>query len=636
MKKNLLFGMSAAIGMLLATSCSNEEQFAPSGGEAQVTFSLGLESGMNTRAISDGTGINQLYYAIFDSEGKVVKSCENEEVDFPLQESISLVKGQEYTAVFWAWDDDCKAYTVGEDKKTVTINYDEALNNDETRDAFFRSETFKVSEDVNVEIVLKRAFAQLNVGISEDEYATAVDQGVTITTSEVEIKQAATTLNLIDGSVGNPKDITFKANAIPADTYKETLKVDVDCDGDLDEFKYLSMCYFLANDGYDGASKTTLKDLKFTFSSADGKNSFILNQGLGNAPVQRNYRTNILSFGGNGGLLTGNVTVKVLLDPLYDGEHTLTNENVWEEYAGIYTEEALAGKTIMIPEGWHIRNGWILEPMPEYWKDPNNKLYNSIDDTPVKYELSYTIDGQGNTVTFEPYDYKFAVKNVFAAANGKEVTVKNIKFAGEHLGIYGGVYGDNNYTNLFENTEIVGNGIYYYNKVGDIPMSAFSNLGTTTLKNCTITGTYWVGDQKDANVENALIAKERFGDVYDVFVPNDGITDINSCTVGRAYIHNHGKLTVSGTSKVNEIVSNPLVNGSLTINEGAQVTSVDINQYSDKFPPKVKIVSGASVGTLQLNSINKENISIDDAATVGKIIWKGTEYTSIADFKAAL
>ena len=72
MKTKLLFVMFVAIGMMLATSCSNDEQVVQSGDEVKVTFSLGLESSMNTRAISDGTGINQLFYAIFDSNKKTV------------------------------------------------------------------------------------------------------------------------------------------------------------------------------------------------------------------------------------------------------------------------------------------------------------------------------------------------------------------------------------------------------------------------------------------------------------------------------------------------------------------------------------------------------------------------------------
>ena len=229
MKKHLFFGMFAAVGMTLATSCTNDENVIPSSNEAQVTFSLGLESGINTRAISDGTGINQLFYAIFDKAGNLVKNYTNKE--FKEEETISLVKGETYTAVFWAWDRDCEAYTIGADNKTVTINYDKALNNDENRDAFFKNVTFTVDGNENISIVLKRAFAQLNVGITAEEWETATDQGVEITKSTVTIKQAATTLNLLNGTVGGAKDITLEADAIPTETLKEVRCYEFLCSG---------------------------------------------------------------------------------------------------------------------------------------------------------------------------------------------------------------------------------------------------------------------------------------------------------------------------------------------------------------------------------------------------------------------
>ena len=206
MKKHLFFGMFAAVGMTLATSCTNDENVIPSSNEAQVTFSLGLESGINTRAISDGTGINQLFYAIFDKDGNLVKNYTNKE--FKEEETISLVKGETYTAVFWAWDKDCEAYTI-EDNKTVKIDYSKIPNNDEDSDAFFKNVTFTVDGNENISIVLKRAFAQLNVGITAEEWTAATRQDVGITKSTVTIKQAATTLNLMDGSVDNPQDITL-------------------------------------------------------------------------------------------------------------------------------------------------------------------------------------------------------------------------------------------------------------------------------------------------------------------------------------------------------------------------------------------------------------------------------------------
>ena len=68
--------MFAAAGMLLATSCSNDEldQVQSSSDQAQVTFSLGLEGGMATRAISDGTGAKKLVCAVYDANDNVIKT----------------------------------------------------------------------------------------------------------------------------------------------------------------------------------------------------------------------------------------------------------------------------------------------------------------------------------------------------------------------------------------------------------------------------------------------------------------------------------------------------------------------------------------------------------------------------------
>ena len=608
--------MFAAVGIMLATSCSNDELLVQPNNEAQVMFSLGLENGMGSRAISDGSGINQLHFAIFNSDGDIVKSSadSDKEVEFPMTESLTLVKGLQYTAVFWAQNKACTAYSISDDMQSITVDYTNALNNDETRDAFFRSETFTVTEDMNLDIVLKRPFAQLNVGITEAEWKNANDQGLAFTKSKVEIKQAATTLNLIDGSVGNAEDVTFETNAI----LTEPLLVDLDSDGVQERYKYLSMSYFLAFDERSGAAKTILDDLKFTFFTEDGSLQSILENGLESAPVQRNHRTNIIS----GGVLTGNLSIDVTLDTLYDGEHILSN-GVWEEYKGIYTEVALAGNTIEIPEGWNIRNGYILEPMPEGWNANSSPLYTK----------PYTIEGQNNIITFAPYEYSCVTKNVFAATNGALVTVKNITFEGEHFGVFGGVYGSKNYNTVFENMMLVNNAIYCYNSAGSIPISAFSNLGNATLTNCTITGTYWVGAEKDNN-QNAEKAINNFDGIYDVFVPNDGVTTLNNCKIGNIFVANHGILTLSGTTKAEKLTSYQLVNGMINVLDSAVVTLLDINQYSDKYPPQLTIEAGATIETLQLNSIKKTKVVIDDNANIGKIIHNGKNYDSIAAFKA--
>lgn len=625
MKVQKMFLVFVTAGILLATSCSNDELAVLSDNQAQVIFSFSLENRMNTRAISDGGGVNKLIYAVFDSEGNRVAESDVF-ATFPLEKTLSLIKGEQYTAVFWAQNKDCKAYSISEDYETITVSYEDALNNDESRDAFFKATTFSVTDGAKINVVLKRPFAQLNLAITEEEWMNAKNAGFEVASSSVEIRQAATTLNLVDGSVGGATDVIFKTNTIPAN---ENLKVDFNCDGTLESYKYLSMCYFLANDAVDGASQTILDGLKFTLTSADGSETFELQDGLANAPVQRNYRTNIVSFGENGGnLLTDNIKINISLNPLYDGEHTLTGENIWEKYAGIYTEEALAGKTIELYEDWYIRNGYIFEDMPEHWTLESSPLYTK----------SYTIDGLGNKVCFEPYEYTFVTKNAFAAADSQPVTVKNITFAGEHFGVYGGVYGGikgrNNYITNFENVKIIENGIYCYNSAGNIPMSAFSNLGTATLTNCIIKGTYWVGE-KDLNT-NAQTCYDNFG-IYDVFVPNNTLTDIINSTIGCINVSNHGQLKISGTSSINKIDAEALVKGTITIGDGAAVALLNVNEFTASYAPIVNIKAGATVDTLQLNSITKTNqITIEEGANVAKIIYKGVEYTSIEDFKASL
>ena len=64
MKK--IFSYLAAAAMLFAASCTKDNVGTDNGNEAQVTFNLGLEGQSGTRAIGDGTRVNELYYAVFE------------------------------------------------------------------------------------------------------------------------------------------------------------------------------------------------------------------------------------------------------------------------------------------------------------------------------------------------------------------------------------------------------------------------------------------------------------------------------------------------------------------------------------------------------------------------------------------
>ena len=62
----------AALGMLFATSCTTEQTSVVEMEEFLVTFSMGVENVIGSRAISDGTSVDQLMYAFFDAEGNLV------------------------------------------------------------------------------------------------------------------------------------------------------------------------------------------------------------------------------------------------------------------------------------------------------------------------------------------------------------------------------------------------------------------------------------------------------------------------------------------------------------------------------------------------------------------------------------
>ena len=324
MKRFSIFLLMAA-WLLSFASCSDQDN--PSGGngnEVEVTFALNLEGNHQvSRAISDGSQAKKLVYAVYDESGTALpvfagsQSQKEESVPqnmvsaaYPI--TIKLAKGQTYTIAFWAQNPACTAYDT-DDLKAVTIHYENAKNNDEAWDAFYAAETITVQNNETRTVTLKRALAQINVGVSAEEWAAATASGVTVTQSKATIKKVASTINLLNGNVRNPVDMTWSQNVIPS----ERLLVDMDNDGTPESYHYLSMTYILVNDEVNGSAQATLEDASFTFYAA-GKEPITLHEGLTSVPVQRNWRTNII-----GQILTGDVTFNIKIDPSYENDNNV-------------------------------------------------------------------------------------------------------------------------------------------------------------------------------------------------------------------------------------------------------------------------------------------------------------------------
>jgi hypothetical protein len=278
----------------------------------EVRFVIGTENGMTTRAISDGTGATQLSWAVFNNQGELIhKKATKENVTSLLTKeghtmSITLAKGQTYRVAFWAQNPECEAYTISDDMK-VTIDY-AGVNNDELRDAFTAvTEPFTVDGDNVISVILRRPFAQVNVGAYPWDLQYAEESGLTVAKSAAKVENVANVINLFDGSVEGEVDVEYTFSAIP----NEDLLVDVDDNGEPEVYEYLSMSYLLA----DTTSSTHKMSFTFTDESETAQAAY-LHSGLEYVPIQRNWRTNIL-----GQILTGDISFNIKIDPIYEGDH---------------------------------------------------------------------------------------------------------------------------------------------------------------------------------------------------------------------------------------------------------------------------------------------------------------------------
>lgn len=485
MNKKLFLGVFAAAGMLLATSCQKDELDAvQTGNEATVSFTLGVEGGVQTRAISDGQTANRLVYAVFDEEGNRITTIAkvDKDANFPTTENITLAKGQTYKVAFWAQNSATSAYVLDDDMN-LTIDYTNSANNDENRDAFFKTETFTVTGNAQINVVLKRPFAQINLGVTDTDWDAAVASGIEIATSKVVIKNAFTNMDLIDGSVSGETEVVYDFGATPKSS-NEVLKVDLDKDGTAEEYHYLSMSYILVD-----AQKSTLQDLYFTFHPTSG-NDIVFDEGLNNVPVQRNWRTNII-----GQILTGNIDFNISIDPIYDGEYN-NGTAVPVELNGVYystIEDALANAV----DGDVINLG-----ASDYTLPSNIKLK----------------DGATGTITFAGEGEKTVI-NGSANASGINVIMKDLTWTSPSTGY------DTAFTHAtsvsFENCNITGQ---YYAQSG----------APHTFRSCTIdpqTG-YLYTYASNCTFENCTF-KSSEGKALQVY--NDGnegtfTVNINNCT----------------------------------------------------------------------------------------------------------
>ena len=317
--KRCFYSMMAAMALLLLSACSSDDELSQgNGNEALVSFNVELSGGMQNKAISDGTTAKNLTVHVFDENGTYLSELDKtvELNEKKKSVSINLVKGKTYSFLFWASvNKENSPYSFGVDGKTITVDYNDAKANDESRDAFLgvvKNKAVEASFEENV--TLKRPFAQIN--FLTDDIADAGKNGLTIdenTHSSITLSKVATTLNPFTNTVGGftEAEVIFGEAAIPA--LSET--VTMGSAPDAKTYNYLGTAYFLVP--AEGENPNAGKD-QAMLNSATLKIKDINGEGLKveNVPVQWNYRTNIY-----GSLLTPTGNFNVTIVPDYDGSH---------------------------------------------------------------------------------------------------------------------------------------------------------------------------------------------------------------------------------------------------------------------------------------------------------------------------
>ena len=409
--------LAAAALTLLAVGCNKEQVTeVPDGQMVDVTFTAALPGEMATKAIGDGQTAKNLYVSVYENDDAKTKLDLDKTAtftDLKTQVKFSLVKGKTYNFVFWAQAEDAP-YDVT-DLKSIKVKDYTTDANDEKRDAFYATrKELKVNGALTETIKLYRPFAQVNFATAD--YADAKKAGFNPAVSSFTASEAAKTFDTFAEEGKDKVEVALTETEIPADVLKTV---------DGKTYTRLAMNYLIPV-GKQGESHNI--DVAATFKANNGE---AVTVSAPNAPVQNNYRTNIL-----GNLLTSQVIFNVEIVPIFnepDNDIDIVNVKDEASLRALFAtggEAKLAAdvditvsKSISLGEGKEVTldlNGHKISNSVDLWKDsePAQVCVISVDGGTL------TIKGEGGVAAKANDCYTFNVKN------GGELVIEDGEYVG--------------------------------------------------------------------------------------------------------------------------------------------------------------------------------------------------------------
>ncbi len=290
--------------VVLAAGCGRN--LDPTCGQKEVDVSFDMDATQSmTKAYGDGMNVNTLHvyaYLVDPVTGSLAyidpashgENCPSQTLGMTggkASYSTRLVTGQKYVIVFWAdYESDGyeSPYTYDNATHTISVkDYNPQLYavpaNDEWRDAFYAVETIAVSGAIGGRTVhLKRPFAQVNIGVTDQVMTDAASKGIAFKNLSVAFTNVASKIALVTGKVyrfisgdDHADYVTFMTSSLPNQKFMV---------GGV-EYNLISMNYVLVDQSEEG---TVARNISLI---SDGGN---LNRQFSNVILRANHKTNIV------------------------------------------------------------------------------------------------------------------------------------------------------------------------------------------------------------------------------------------------------------------------------------------------------------------------------------------------------
>ena len=220
--KKLIYCAAALAAMIFASSCQ-QENLEPVAQGNTVTYTVELPTAQTKGFMGTVSKVDQLVYEVWKTEkaderdlkgtteGKAnatrLYQKTRSMVDQKTVITLNLVQDQEYTVLFWAQ----KAAKEGETPVYNTANLTDVyyndveslLSNQESYEAYYATEFISDGDKKSRTVVLKRPFAQLNLGTKNTQMEEYTGQdfgvgeyGVEVISSKVTVSNVGTRFNV--------------------------------------------------------------------------------------------------------------------------------------------------------------------------------------------------------------------------------------------------------------------------------------------------------------------------------------------------------------------------------------------------------------------------------------------------------